>query len=225
MQEVLCTIMNREDQDYMERHYHLSWGRDWVRSPRYGIPVLLPETGRPRCVVPFDKMNVDIPAGACLQFHLADRRIDCIWTNTEKYVDRISKFDFVTCPDFSLLLEMGRAEILWNVQRSFKLGRYFQSLGMHVFSTAMWAYPDTYDICFEPVPRHSVSFVSTIGSNRKEESRKQFKLGLRAFCERTMPAGLILYGPMPALDFDIPVLCHFDRVSPAQFGAYQPDLI
>ena len=120
---------------------------------------------------------------------------------------------------------MRKIEITWKDIITFKLGRYFQSLGMRVFATAMWAYPDTYDICFEPVPHHSVSFVSTVGTNRRKESRKQFKLGLRAFCERTMPAGLILYGPMPALDFDIPVLCHFDRVSPAQFGAYQPDLI
>lgn len=216
--------MNREDARYMDLHYHMGWGQNWTWSSRFGLPVLNPELGIPHCVVPFDKIRGQVSADSCVVFNLADRRIDRVWLNPDKYLPLLRKCKYVVCPDFSLLLGMDRASILWNVSRSLKLGRYFQDKGLCVFSNAAWAYPDTYDICFEGIPKHSVSFVSTIGTVRKEESKRQFKLGLRAFCERTMPAGLILYGPMPALDFDIPVLRHFDRVSPVQSRGYQPDL-
>ena len=137
--------MNALDKSYIERHYHLSWGDGWHRSPVFGLPVLKPESYIPDRLIPFDKIN------------------DAQETN--------------------------------------------------------------YDICFEALPRHSVIFVSTVGSVRSAESRKYFTMGIREMTARLEPTAIILYGPVPALDFDIPVVRHFDRISPAHFNSYQPSLI
>ena len=217
--------MNALDKSYIERHYHLSWGDGWHRSPVYGLPVLKPESYIPDRLIPFDKINDAQETNGCVTFNLADRRIDRIWTSPEKYIPRLMKFDCITTPDFSLLLDMDRAFIEYNLLRSLKLGRHMQDLGMRVLPSAMWACPDTYDICFEALPRHSVIFVSTVGSVRSAESRKYFTMGIREMTARLEPTGLILYGPVPALDFDIPVVRHFDRISPAHFNSYQPSLI
>ncbi len=217
--------MNALDKNYIERHYHLSWGRGWQRSPIYGLPILKPESYIPDRLIPFDKINNTQETDGCVTFNLADRRIDRIWASPEKYISRLLKFDCVTTPDFSLLLDMDRAFIEYNLLRSLKLGRHLQDIGMRVLPSAMWAHPDTYDICFEALPRRSVVFVSTVGSIKSEEARKYFKMGIRAMIDRLNPTGVVLYGSVPALDFEIPVVRHFDRISPAHFNSYQPSLI
>ena len=217
--------MNKIDSDYIESRYHLRWGDGWLRSVRYGLPVLNREFIVPDRVVPFDKIDRTSDKRGCVIFNLADRRIDRIWNNPERYIERLRQFDCVTTPDFSLLLNMERPFIEYNVLRSLKLGRWMQDQGVHVLPTVMWAYPDTYDVCFEGMPKKSVLFVSSVGSFRRKESRTYFLQGMKVMLDRLDPVGIVLYGPMPSFDFAVPVVRHFDRVSPTCFNSYQPDLI
>jgi len=217
--------LNKTDSNYIERHYHLSWGGEWRRSAIYGFPILKAESYIPDRVIPFDKIDKVNDTRGCVMFHLADRRIDRLWNNPEKYFTRLREFDCVTTPDFSLLLDMDRAFIAFNILRALKIGRQMKDLGMRVLPTAMWACPDTYDMCFEALPRHSIVFVSTVGAVRRRDSARYFMMGMRAMLDRVMPSGVVLYGAMPSFDFPVPVVRHFDRVSPTCFNSYQPDLI
>ena len=175
-------------------------------------------------MVPFDKIRNWRLDGACVEFHLADRRIDCVWMHPERYIGQLRKAACVATPDFSVLPRMERADVIHNVSRSLRLGRRFQELGLEVMITAIWAKPDTYDICFEALPRNSVLLVSTVGSMNDAASRKILRDGLKTLCERKPQKGFILYGAMPNLDFDIPVVRHFERCNPTVAGGYQPEL-
>lgn len=217
--------MNKVDAAYIERHYHLSWGDGWRRSPRYGLPILEKETYVPDRLVLFEKMSRTTDKRGCVIFNQSDKKIDPFWNSPERYFDSLRQFDCVTSPDFSLLLGMERPFMVANVLRSLMLGRRMQDLGMRVIANAMWAQPDSYDFCFEALPRDSVIFVSTVGCTRRIVSREHLVSGLRALVERVRPPGIILYGPMPKLDFAIPVVRHFDRLSPVCRGGYQPDFI
>lgn len=212
------------DREYMYSHYHLDWGENWIRTPRYGFPLIAPTTCIPERMVPFDKIRKWRLDGACVGFNLADRRIDCAWTHPERYIDQFRKAACVATPDFSVLPGMERADVIHNISRSLRLGRRFQELGLEVMITAIWAKPDTYDICFEALPRNAVLLVSTVGSMNDEASRKILRDGLKALCERKPQRGFILYGKMPNLDFDIPVIRHFERCNPTVDGGYQPEL-
>lgn len=42
--------------------------------------------------------------------------------------------------------------------------------------------------------------------------------------DRVRPSGVVWYGQIPALDAKVPIVRHFDRVSPTHFNSYQPEL-
>jgi len=218
-----CNV-NAEDARYIESRYHLAWGERWKRSSRYHLPILNPESYVPDRVIPFDKIGKVSDTSGCVLTHLSDRRIDRLWNSPDHYFGRLKAFDCVSTPDFSLFLNMARPFIEYNALRSLMLGRRMQELGMRVLPAVMWAYPDTYDVCFEGIPRNSVVIVSTVGCVRRHEALKYFKMGMKAMLERVSPKGVVLYGSVPEIDFAVPVVRHFDRVSPTCFDSYQPDL-
>lgn len=216
-------MKNEQDREYIYSHYHPDWGRDWKRTLRNGFPVIDSSDIVPKRVVPFDKISKCGLGDACVVFHLADRRIDRVWLHPERYVKRLKEALCVATPDFSVLPGMERADVIHNISRSLRLGRYLQDQGIAVIITAIWSRPDTYDICFEALPANAVLLVSTVGSMRTVSSRRIFRDGLKTLCERKSPKGFILYGRMPSLDFDIPVIGHFERCSPIAVGAHQPE--
>ena len=216
--------MNRFDRNYMERKYHLSWGEGWRRSPIYGLPILEKEIYVPERLVLFEKISRALDKSGCVIFNQSDKKIDPFWNSPERYFDALRRFDCVTTPDFSLLLDMPRPFIEANVLRSLMLGRKMQELGFRVLANVMWAHPDTYDFCFEALPRNSILFVSSVGCLRNKISRECLADGLRALMERVRPPGIVLYGPMPNLNFEIPVVRHFERLSPICRGGYQSSM-
>lgn len=218
--------MNHDDYDYLLRHYHHDWGENWEYTPFHQLPILRPETYIPDRLVPMDKMAMSSGKRACVISNLADRRIDKVWNNPDRYFEQFRKFDCIATFDFSLLLNWRLPTILGNVDRSLTLGRKMQELGMRVIPTAMWAYPDTYDICFEALPRHSIVLVSTVGVVRDKTSWTYFTMGLQELLLRVRPSGIILYGSLPALDFPMPIVRHFERVSSvAHINSYQPEIL
>ncbi len=216
--------MNNEDTAYIRRKYHTDWGEGWMRSPRYGLPIVQGTDFIPDDIVPFDKIGKMPERRSCVVFNLADRRIDCFWNRPDRYFNRLRQYSCVAIPDFSLLLGMERQFISYNLLRSFKLARRMEEKGILVMPAPMWAYPDSYDECFEALPRNSVMLVSTIGSINDDESLKYLQMGLHELLVRKRPPGIVLYGPVPVFDFDVPVVRHFDRVSPVCVNGYQPEL-
>ena len=216
--------MNRDDAAYIERRYHLSWGDGWKRSARHGLPILERETFIPDRLVLFEKMSRTTEKKGFVIFNQPDRRIEPFWNSPERYVEALKRYDGITTPDFSLLLNMERQFMEANVLRALKIGRRMQELGLRVMVNAMWAYPDSYDYCFEALPRDSILFVSTVGSMSRALSREYLFCGLRALVERVRPPGIVLYGPVPALDFHVPVVRHFNRLSPVCKDGYLPEL-
>ena len=216
--------MNKEDAAYIRRKYHMDWGENWILSPRYGLPLISRTDFIPDNIVPFDKIGIMPERRSCVVFNLADRRIDCFWNRPEAYIDSLRRYSCVATPDFSLLLGMERQFISYNLLRAFKLSRWMEDVGIRVMPAPMWAYPDSYGECFEALPENSVMLVSTIGSVNDGESLKYLRLGLRELLVRKRPPGIVLYGPVPVFDFHVPVVRHFDRVSPLCMNGYQPEL-
>ena len=216
--------MNEEDAAYIRRKYHTDWGGGWIRSPRHGLPMIKGTDFVPDSIVPFDKIGKMPDKRSCVVFNLADRRIDCFWNNPENYVERLKLYSCVAIPDFSLLLGMERQLISYNLLRAFKLARWMEDKGIAIMPAPMWAYPDSYIECFEALPENSIMLVSTIGCVRDAVSLNYHRMGLRELLSRKRPSGIVLYGPAPDYGFNVPVVRHFDRVSPVCLNGYQPEL-
>ena len=91
---------------------------------------------------------------------------------------------------------------VWNIYRSRLLGNYWQRNGITVIPTISWAEPETFQFCFDGIPKGSIVAVSTIGVKRAEESFKVWKDGMNEMIKRIEPSHIIVYGGK--VEFDYP---------------------
>ncbi len=211
---------------YIERKYLLREIDPAAVTPLREIPVLVPERAVPGKLVEFTDALVRDDFGAWVHFFREDRYIDRIWRNPRKYIPRLRKFAGVFTPDFSILLDLPAGTVHDAVTRMFLIGQIFQREGLRVVPTAAWARRNTYDWCFDALPERSTVAVSTVGVVRDAASMEVFRDGLRELLVRKSPSTLVLYGAMPALDFPLPPVVHFENTSTrwAHAGGYQPVL-
>lgn len=73
------------------------------------------------------------------------------------------------------------------------LGVTWQNLNCIVLPTAIWALPDTYDLCFSSIEFESVVVVSTLGCKR---NINVFLEGFNEMKRRINPPLIIVYGDM-----------------------------
>lgn len=137
-----------------------------------------------------------------VHFFLDDYQFERVWNNPDRYVDKLSKFDCVLTPDFSLYTDMPLAMQIWNVYRSRLLGQYWQSLGIEVIPTVSWSTSESYTFCFDGLPKNSIVAISTVGVLKNKEANQLFYDGLNEMIARLHPKGILIWGK--GVDYDFP---------------------
>ncbi len=218
---------DRQALEYMERKYHLSEIDPASVTPLREVPTLRPETAVPERVVEFTDALREDDFGAWVHSCREDRYIDRWWNNPRRYLPRLKKFAGVFTPDFSMLLDMLAGQIHGVVVQSFLIGQICQREGIKVIPTAAWARRNTYDWCFDAIPERSTVVVSSVGVMLDKVSLGEFRSGLKELIERKAPTTLVFYGSIPALDFRLPPVVHFENTSTrwTRIGHYQPSLL
>ena len=84
-----------------------------------------------------------------VHFFLDDYQFERVWNRPDNYVDKLSKFDCVLTPDFSLYTDFPLAMQIWNTYRSRLIGRYWQDCGVTVIPTVSWSTHESYNFCFD----------------------------------------------------------------------------
>lgn len=92
--------------------------------------------------------------------------------------------------------------MIWNVYRSRLLGHFWQENGMTVIPTVSWADEDSFDFCFDGLPKHATVAVSTVGVIKNKEAREIWNKGFSEMLKRVKPAKVLLYGG--DIDYDFP---------------------
>ena len=132
----------------------------------------------------------------------------------ESYVDILSEYDCILSPDFSLYMDMPMALKIWNIYRSRWIGAYYQKKGLNVIPTASWAEPETYEFCFQGIPKGSIVSVSTIGVKKEESALKVWIDGMKEMIRRIEPETILVYGGELPFDYgDIPVRYYENKVT------------
>ncbi len=103
---------------------------------------------------------------------------------------------------FSLYLDMPKAMMIWNAYRSRMIGQVMQRYGIEVIPTLSWGYEDTFEFCFEGLPKNSIVSISTVGVSNDDESLRVRKAGVDESIKRLKPKAIILYGNMIEHDFE-----------------------
>ena len=166
----------------------------------YELPPLAPVDAKPSDLISFNfcKTAIDFTPG--IHFCIDDYQFERVWKQPEKYVELLSRFDCVVCPDFSVYTNMPYPMKLWNIYRSRMLGFYWQQMGLTVVPNVTFSDPESYDYCFSDLPQNSTIFFSTVGVARDKEARNLCLQGMEAMMSAINPARVLLLGS--DLDFD-----------------------
>lgn len=150
------------------------------------------------------KKQSDLKKG--VHFYIDDYQFERVWNRPETYIPLLTKYDCLVTPDFSIYRELPTIMQMWNVFRSRCIGHLAEKMGMKVIINLMWSGPDSYDYCFDGLPKNRTVALSTVGSYRDTKKDKLtdvlFREGLEEALTRLEPSNIIIYGvPIKGLDF------------------------
>lgn len=183
-------------------------------SNKWEMPIIYNDHYIPKRLIELNSLNYEdnLRGGSAedlgLHFFQDDYKLDRLWNNPDYYLDTLKNYDCVLSPMFSVYLDMALPVKIWNIYRSRQLGQYWQRNGIKVIPTLYWGYADTYDFCFDGIPKGSIVAISTISvKNRKTGIDDWFKDGLDEMIKRIQPTAILVYGGAINYDFgDIQVV-------------------
>ena len=144
-----------------------------------------------------------------VNFYIDDTKFTRLWNNPDKYMEHLKCFHSVTMPDFSISTGsrgMPFALNIYNKYRNHAIAWYLYMHDITVIPSVPIADKDSYDWCFDGLPKHSILSVCTNGRVRAKASRIEFCDGFKVMCERLEPKRVIIVGRIPdELDADIPI--------------------
>lgn len=153
------------------------------------------EGAEPEKLVPFNvAMRLNrVPERRGVHFFIDDYQFERVWNAPERYVAALRRFDCVFTPDFSLYLDMPRAMKIWNIYRARLIGRYWSEHGVRVVPALSWAEPETFDFCFDGLPRRSTLAVARVGVEAYPYFRYVWEAGFAEAMRRLKPERILLY--------------------------------
>lgn len=109
---------------------------------------------------------------------------------------------------------MPMAMKVWNIYRSRLIGQIMQRRGINVIPTVSWAEPETFQFCFDGLPRNATLSVSTIGVKLDPEALEIWKAGMNEMIESLTPKRILVYGGKLEYDYgDIEVVYYENTVT------------
>ena len=193
--------------------YNLDLFEPGKTEGRFEMPILEPVDHIPKRLQGFNYVlnKPDYEAG--VHFFLDDYQFERIWQRPEFYIEKLSKFDCVLTPDFSLYIDMPVAMQVWNVYRSRLIGQVMQRYGYTVIPTVSWAYSDSFSFCFDGLPEGATLAVSTIGVKQNEEQLEIWRDGMNAMIELLKPKRLLVYGGAVEYDYGDIEVYYFENAT------------
>ena len=164
------------------------------------MPIIKNDNFIPSDLTGFNYAKTNKEKNTGIHFYIDDYQFERVWNNPEKYVDVLMDYECILSPDFSLYMDMPMPMKIWNIYRSRQIGAFYQSQGIKVIPTISWAEPETFEFCFQGIPKGSIVSVSTIGVKQNKEALQIWEDGMREMIRRIEPSTILVYGGK--LDFD-----------------------
>lgn len=164
------------------------------------MPVIKNDDFIPTDLIGFNYARSSKRKDCGIHFYLDDYQFERVWNEPERYIDIFKGYECILSPDFSLYLDMPMPMKIWNTYRSRQIGAFYQSKGIKVIPTISWAEKETFEFCFQGIPKGSVVSVSTIGVKEDKNALRIWNEGMTEMIKRIEPSAILVYGG--ALDFD-----------------------
>lgn len=160
----------------------------------FNIPIIEPVDFTPTKMIGFNYARTSKEYDSCIHFFLDDYQFERCWNDPDTNIRILSKFKACLTPDFSLYRDMPRAMMIWNVYRSRLFGQMCQRAGLTVIPTIQYAGPESYDFCFDGLPKHSTVAISTVGVCKDKIAMDLFCQGYAEMLSRLEPTTILFYG-------------------------------
>lgn len=150
-----------------------------------------------------------------VNFYIDDTKFTRLWNNPDKYLEHLKCFHSVTMPDFSICTGpkgMPFALNIYNKYRNHALAWYLHMQGIKVIPSVPIADRDSYEWCFDGLPKHSILSVCTNGRVKAKASRIEFCEGFKMMLDKLSPVKVIIVGRIPdELDTDVAIVNYQTR--------------
>lgn len=120
-----------------------------------------------------------------------------LWNRPDDYIDMLQQFGAVCAPDFSTYIDMPLSMQIYNHYRKHWLSAYWQLHGITVYPTISWSDKESYKWCFDGEPVGGIVAVSSVGTQKNNESKTLFLHGYEEMMKRLEPSWVIFYGNVP----------------------------
>jgi len=132
-----------------------------------------------------------------IHFFLDDYQFNRIWNNPNKYIELLKEFEYVLSPDFSMYTDYPKAMQMWKHFQKHWIGAYLEKNGIKVIPTIGWSDEESHEWCFDGEPKKTIVAVSSIGTQRYEESRVLFLKGFKKMVQKLEPTQILFWGNIP----------------------------
>ena len=89
-----------------------------------------------------------------------------------------------------------------------------QRMGLTVIPTVSWCEEETFDFCFDGLPKKATLSISTIGVKKEDYSFGLWKEGVDEMIKRLKPKTLLIYGGQVDYDYgNIKVVYYANKVT------------
>ena len=141
------------------------------------------------------------PQDKILHFFLDDYQFERVWNNPEAYLGVLQQFKAVCSPDFSLYTDFPKVLQHYNNYRRQWCGAYWQEHDINVIPTVRWSDEDSYEWCFDGIPKRSLVCISTVGGFKEKLVAEKWMRGYHRALELLEPSHILFYGKIyPQID-------------------------
>ena len=174
--------------------YNLSEYDEYNTEGYYQMPVIEPCNYIPDDIIGFNYALTSKNKDCGIHFYIDDYQFERIWSQPQLYLEKLSEYQCIFTPDFSLYTDMPIAMKIWNTYRSRLIGQIAQRMGMLVIPTVSWCEEATFDFCFDGLPVGATLSISTIGVKKEDYNFNLWKAGVDEMIKRLKPKTLLIYG-------------------------------
>lgn len=146
------------------------------------------------------------PDRSICHMFIDDNLMESLWNQPHKQLETLKRFKWVCSPDFSCWGSMPEPLQKYNKYRIHALSWYLLMNDVNIIPTVTWNNINSYEWCFEGVPKHSVVALSSNGILSQKES---FIRGFDEMCRVLEPRQIVWFGRPIDVDCKCPIV-YFD---------------
>ena len=164
------------------------------------------------------RKDPDFFEDAFIHFFIDDQKFDgkrrSIWSDP-KIVEEIARhFAGIISPDFSIYQDFPKPIKMNNIYRMRAFDYWLEQEGIPCIHNVRWGAEETWEYCFDGIPKDSVIAIGTVASNlRNTNSKSLFENGFRKMIGVLSPSVIVIYGSCKSAAIDEARNCGIKIVS------------